>query len=111
MSARLKYINNWLELAEKAKWSGIGLSKMCGVSTRTLHRYFIEEFEMTPRCWLKLQRQRKGFELLNNGLSVKATAFQLGYRSSEAFSREFKRNCGKPPSRALPHLRVILYQE
>jgi transcriptional regulator GlxA family with amidase domain len=42
MNAKLNRTSNWLELAIQANWSVGKLAKFCGVSPRTLERYFVK---------------------------------------------------------------------
>ena len=53
---------------------------------------------LSPLYWMNRLRQVRGLALLNQGMSVKETAYELGYRQTSHFSREFKRFHGVPPS-------------
>ncbi|MEI9963256.1 MAG: AraC family transcriptional regulator [Limisphaerales bacterium] len=98
MNTKLNRIQNWLELARQAKWSAAALAKQCGVSVRTLERYFLKKFNKSPRLWLAEHRQKQAIELLHDGSTVKETANYLDYKTQHHFSREFKKNSGYPPS-------------
>ena len=98
MNNRLHQIQNWQELARQAKWSAALLAKLCQVSVRTLHRYFIKQFHTSTRDWLAAERQRQGLELLPDAPSIKSVAGRVGYKYPQTFSREFKRHWGKCPS-------------
>jgi AraC-like DNA-binding protein len=98
MNAHLHHTQNWDELAYEVNWSASKLAKKCGVSVRTLQRYFIKQLDKTPKAWLTKQRQYKAFDLLRGGKSVKETASQLGYQHQQHFSREFKAYWGCSPS-------------
>lgn len=76
-----------------------GLAKHCGVSVRTLERFFLAAFGDTPRHWLKRLRILKAVEFLRRGHTIKETAFQLGYLEPSHLSREFKRYYGVAPSK------------
>jgi transcriptional regulator GlxA family with amidase domain len=52
MNTRLNHIQNWPELAQQADWSASVLAKKCGVSVRTLERYFLKTMCKTPKNWL-----------------------------------------------------------
>jgi AraC-like DNA-binding protein len=99
MNTRLSYIKNWPELARQANWSAAALAKRCGVSVRTLERYFLKQMEKSPMAWLSEQRQHQAVELLRNGSSVKETALYLGYKQSTNFTRKFKKHWGRCPTR------------
>jgi AraC-like DNA-binding protein len=89
-SFRLKYIRNWPELAREVKWSASMLAKKCGVSVRTLERYFLKEFDKCPRIWLAEQRQLQAVELFQTGATAKEIAAYLGYKHATHFSRNFR---------------------
>ena len=93
----LRRIQNWPERAREAKFSVKALAKNCGVSVRTLERFFLAGFGAAPRGWLKRLRMRKAVELLGDGSNVSETADHLGYRYATHFSAEFKQVYGVPP--------------
>jgi len=97
MNSRLD-IQDWLTLGQQANWSVTKLAKLCGVSARTLERYFIWKVGKIPKAWLIEQRQRRAMELLRSGCLVKETAAELGYRYAHHFSRAFKVYWGFSPS-------------
>lgn len=102
MNLKLKCVENWPDLAQRANWSAAALAKQCGVSVRTLERQFLERFDECPRVWLAKHRQLRAIELLRDGSTVKEVAGQLDYKNQHHFSREFKRHVGHPPSQLLP---------
>jgi AraC-like DNA-binding protein len=97
MNYKLNNEQDWRELARQANWSVSKLAACCGVSERTLRRYFLETLGHAPKAWLSAQRQKQAVELLRDGTSVKETAAQLGYQHTGTFSREFKKQCGRCP--------------
>jgi transcriptional regulator GlxA family with amidase domain len=97
MNARLANIQEWAELARQARWSVVKLAELCGVSERTLRRYFQENRRQGPKAWLAAQRHMQAIELLRDGSSVKETALEVGYQNPETFSREFKKHWGQCP--------------
>jgi transcriptional regulator GlxA family with amidase domain len=97
-NSRLNNIQDWTELAQQANWSASVLAKKCGVSVRTLERYFLKQMGKNPKAWLAEQRQHHAIELLHDGSSVKETAACLGYKHSTHFSREFKEHWGHCPT-------------
>ncbi len=98
MNTKLKYVNNWTELAKQANWSVRKLSKLCNVSSRSLERFFLKQMRSTPRLWMSKERHTIAETLLRNWLSVKETAAVLGFKQPQHFSEEFKRNCGRCPT-------------
>lgn len=75
-----------------------------GASERTLTRRFQAELGMNFREWKRRLRLFKSMELLGAGMSVTATALELGYGSPSAFSFMFTREMGYSPKahRAAP---------
>jgi len=100
MNGKLDEVQNWSELAKEAKWSVVILAKYCGVSARTLERYFLKSIGITPKTWLNEERQVTAIKLRYAGNSVKETAYYLGYRQTSTFSREFTKFWGFPPIQA-----------
>jgi AraC-like DNA-binding protein len=98
MNGRLQWIKKWEELARQANWSAATLAKKCGVSLRTLERYFLKAMGKHPQTWLCEQRQRQAIELLRDGCNVTKTATLLGYKHATHFSREFKKYWGHVPT-------------
>ena len=98
MNTKLNHIQNWTERAWQAKWSASALAKECGVTIRTLERFFLKKFSKSPRLWLAEQRQKQAIKLLHNGSTVKEIANHLDYKTQHHFSREFKKSSGYPPS-------------
>lgn len=89
---------DWGLLAAQAGWSVKKLAKLCNMSVRTLERHFIKTIGKTPKIYLLDHRQKRGLELLQDGLSVKEIALQLGYRHTQHFSRAYKRIWGACPA-------------
>lgn len=98
MNSRLDRIQNWPELAPAAGWFAAALAEKCGVSLRTLERFFREHMSNSPKAWFAEQRQRRAIELLREGRSIKEVAAMLGYRNQHHFAREFKKYNGYCPS-------------
>lgn len=98
MNVRLSKIQNWPDLALRARWSVSKLGELCGVSERTIERYFQKNRQMTPKEWLNELRHSHAIKRLKNGESVKRTSSELGYRNPETFCHEFKKIHGKCPS-------------
>ena len=100
MSNCLCQIQNWPELARESGWHTAILAEKCGVSTRTLERFFQETEGMSPKKWLTGERLRQGKELLQKGLAVKEVAYSVGYKHPTHFSRGFKIQWGCCPTTA-----------
>jgi len=98
VNSRLKYIQNWPVLAEEASWSASELATRCGVSLRTLERFFLKTIGKAPKVWLTESRLQKAEGLLRNGSTIKETASQLAYKHAHHFSREFKQYWGYGPA-------------
>jgi transcriptional regulator GlxA family with amidase domain len=95
---RVQWMKNQKELAQQADWSAATLAKRCGVSLRTLERYFLKEMGKCPQTWLCEERQRRAIELLRDGCNVKKAATILGYKHATHFSREFKKHWRHAPT-------------
>jgi AraC family carnitine catabolism transcriptional activator len=101
MNTSLNHIQNWEELAQEAGWSVANLAKHCGVSVRTIERYFLQSKGRSPRQWFNEKRQQHAMKLLLGSHSVKETANRLGYTYSSTFSREFTKYWGFSPMQAM----------
>ena len=87
-SLRLQPANN----ATLADWA-----EQVFVSERTLARTFLRELGMSFGEWRQRLRFLAALEGLEQGQSVKALAFDLGYSSSSAFISMFQRHAGCTP--------------
>lgn len=97
MKTRLHFVTEWDAKAITAHYKVADLARLVGVSVSQLERFFVETRKLTPHEWMNRSRQMRAPLLLAEGKSVKATAYELGYRQSSHFSREFKRFHGTPP--------------
>ena len=110
----LEHNQNWSERAREAQWSASALAKLCGITVRTLHRYFLKQMGVNPKIWLAEQRQKEAMNLLRDGSSIKETATALGYKEPGSFIRRCKNQMGicpslpantiAPPSRDCPQM-------
>ncbi len=72
-------------------------AKELGMSSRTLTRRFEAELGSTLRSWKRRLRLFRSIELLGGGMSVTATAIELGYGSASAFVFAFRSELGCSP--------------
>jgi AraC-like DNA-binding protein len=98
VNTKLENIQDWAELARLSNWSTSEMARQCGVTVRSLHRYFHKNKGASTKTWLAQQRQRYAYELLSKGCSIKETAFFLGYKHPTNFTRKFKNHWGVCPS-------------
>jgi len=68
-----------------------------GASTRTLSRLFSKSTGMSFGEWRKQLRLLVALDQLGQGHPVTRVAFDLGYKSTNAFTAMFKRTLGAPP--------------
>jgi len=88
---------DWLELAKKAGWKAEKMAEFSSCSRRTLLRYFQKTFKKSLRKWLVEQRMWQAKNLLENGLSGKEVALEIGYQNTSAFTRAYKKIIGHCP--------------
>ncbi|HXR46659.1 MAG TPA: helix-turn-helix transcriptional regulator [Candidatus Limnocylindrales bacterium] len=96
--ARPENFQQWLEMAQKSNYSATLLSKKLKVSPRQLRRFTHVDFGRSPQNWLNEQRLVRAGKMLKRLRSVKAVAFQLGFKQVSHFSREFKLQYGVAPT-------------
>jgi transcriptional regulator GlxA family with amidase domain len=101
MNHRLHQIQNWPERAQQADWCAATLAKNCGVSLRTLQRFFLKNMGKTPKKWLAEERQLHGLKVVKGCSCVKEAATNLGYKHTHHFSRDFKAHWGCCPAEML----------
>ena len=98
MKNHLDQIGNWPERAKAAKYGGKELACLCGVSLRTLQRFFVWKKWGHPQTWQNELRLKAAPALLQAGLAVKEVANATGYNQSSQFSRKYKEFYGMSPS-------------
>jgi AraC-like DNA-binding protein len=94
-------INDIAEWRKRARASGYcarRLAGVLGISHRQLTRYTRSVFGRSPQDWLDEERLRDARERLKELRSVKEVAFELGFKQSSHFSREFKLVHGISPA-------------
>src|SRR5438128_723328 len=99
MRNHLNQIGNWPERARAANYHAEPLARLCGVSTRTLQRFFASKKWGSAQHWLnELCLERAPSLLKDQGMSVKEAAAESGYTQPSHFSRKFKEFHGVSPS-------------
>ncbi|WP_228376213.1 helix-turn-helix domain-containing protein [Chryseobacterium sp. BLS98] len=67
------------------------LSELSNLSLRSLERIFKKETGMTLSKYQQILRIIKSLELLSSGdLTISETAYEVGYKSVQAFTRSFQ---------------------
>ena len=72
-----------------------------GLSRRTLSRLFRQNVGMTFGTWRQMLHVQIALRELEQGVPVNIIAYDLGYESSSAFIKMFKRNTGLTPGTIL----------
>jgi AraC family transcriptional regulator len=98
VGSRLARISDWSLLAKKAQYNARELAALCHVSLRQLERYYKQSFDQSPQTWLNAARLKEAQEFLLQGLTVKETAYSVGFKQPSHFCREFKRHAGTTPN-------------
>ncbi|MBO0343651.1 AraC family transcriptional regulator [Roseibium limicola] len=74
------------------------LAQLAGMSPSSFHGHFKAFTGITPMQFQKRLRLMEARRLIQlEGVSISASAFQVGYESSSQFSREYSRQFGQPP--------------
>jgi transcriptional regulator GlxA family with amidase domain len=97
MARRLSKVENWEQVAQKAKFRPADMAALCRVSLRQLERYFWQHFHQTPREWMRHTRCRLAIELLEEGFLNKAVARELHYGNESQLCHDFRKVYGKSP--------------
>ena len=99
--ARLKRLCR-LMLVQLAIRPPIGrLGVQVGLSERSVIRLFPKQTGLSFRQWHNQARLLKAFELFDAGNTVGRVALEVGYSSSGAFSKMFRRLMGRRPTQML----------
>jgi AraC-like DNA-binding protein len=80
----------WEQLAEPAHYDARELAQLCQISTRQLQREFRRCLGCSPQSWLNQQRIMAAQRLLLAGWPVKAVGYELGFKQTSHFCRQFK---------------------
>lgn len=82
------------------KISVVELAELTGVSSRQLHRRFVELFGMNVQEFLAKTRIKAASEaLINTNQSVGEIAKEFGFCDQSAFTQQFKKHIGETPLR------------
>jgi len=73
------------------------LAKYINRSSSFISQNFPKEFGMPLKSYILKQKMKRAKDMLENGQSVKQTAFELGFYDEFHFSKKFKIYFGKPP--------------
>jgi transcriptional regulator GlxA family with amidase domain len=102
MSDRLKRIENWEELAVKARFRPEDMAELCPISLRQLQRFFVAHFNQTPGRWIRGLKCRLARDLIARGLPNKAVLEELSFGNESHLCHEFKRFFGASPQTFSP---------
>lgn len=82
---------------------------LTGRSVSTFRRDFKEQFQTTPKKWLKEKRIKKAVQLLDStSVSVTEVAYEVGYENISYFIKEFKGLVGLTPKQYVLGRRDLL---
>src|SRR6476620_5857038 len=94
----MSHLERWESLATAAGYNANSLASLCHVSVRQLQRQFRRTLGRTPQDWLDERRLAAAEILLRRGYQVKRVAFDLGFKQSSHFCRQFKIQTQLTPS-------------
>lgn len=77
------------------------LAPKVGASPRTIERLFVKETGLTFRAWKSRYKLILARDLIEQGMTSKAVAHQIGYKSVPSFTREFSKFFGVPPQQCV----------
>lgn len=77
------------------------LAPKVGASPRTIERLFVKETGLTFRSWKSRYKLILARDLIEQGMTTKAVAHQIGYKSIPSFTREFSKFFGVPPQQCV----------
>ena len=90
----------WIQTHVATRQPLTGLADFLGVSQATVQRLFRRRLGTTVTKSIAETRLREAEKMLvNDRASIKEVAYRLGYRHPHDFSRAFRKNTGKLPSR------------
>ena len=92
---------SWEQLAARANYKPRELAGICKVSIRTLQRHFARQYGVTLGGWLREVRISQAYSRIASGESIKAVAYDLGFKQLSHFSRAFKEVYGVSPRQVI----------
>jgi AraC-like DNA-binding protein len=95
-------LENYIEMHLHEKITAGQLAAAVGRSASFVAHHFAAEFGQTPQQYIMKRRMEEAKTMLENGMSVQATAERLGFYDAFHFSKTFKRFWKKPPSACRP---------
>lgn len=98
MSKHLYRVKDWKALAIECRFQAEAMARKCGVSERTLRRYFRKQFGVNVKVWVDDNRAKIAMEHLLKGDLVKTAAADLNFTQRSQFSKFFKRITGRAPT-------------
>ncbi len=99
LDPRVEEIVQLLDRPGKSLLQAEELSKRSGLSPSQINRLFLRQLGTTLHSYRERQRLASARTLLTaSDLSVKETAFRLGFLSPQHFSRWFRKHTGLPPT-------------
>lgn len=101
-SVRTRRMQEFLRARLRKNVSRHDLAKAFNMTPEHVNVVFKREVGVSPGVFINRERVMLAYELLTyEGLSVKETAYQVGFSDQFHFSKVFKKTMGIPPSRLL----------
>lgn len=91
----LEQVTDWPERARQAGYRVSELAALCGVSTRTLDRFFRRHLKVTPRQWMHQMRRSEAARFAREGRTAKEIARLIGYNHAPSYHRAKKSSLGE----------------
>lgn len=102
MNTALRRFSDWEALCRQCGYRARSMAVELHISLRHLQRVFAEQRNPSPQFWASRLRILDAIPKLQSGLSIKETAYELGYKHPAQFTRDFKRALQQPPSQWIP---------
>lgn len=97
-------------LDEQAIWDAdmVQLSREIGYSREHITRSFLDAYQTTPKQYMQTKRMNAALEYLLRGERICDISERIGYQSTYAFSKAFKKHFGLSPEPYIKTLGFIL---